>query len=718
MSTPAADGIGASPRRWRAFWPYGLIALLYLATSPYHAGLNNPNEMVRVYMTRALVELDTFAIDAVVRDWGWVDDKSKRDGKLYSSKAPLQSLVGVPAYHVGVPLLDVLGLPRDARHVTHVLRIFGSALFGIAFAWLLLAWSRRRAVELGAPEDLGTAVGLTLALGTMLYPYSLLFTGHLLAAVAAGGAYLAAVGLARTAVGTTRFRALGLLGGFAAAAAPFAEYPAALVAGPALVGALWLTPGWMWRAQLAGWFLLGGLPVFALGLWAHDQMWGSAFATGYSFLENRAYEAVHAKGFFGVGVPTLEGLSGALFSPETGLFFYSPVLLLGLAAAVARAAVPSERPTPSERGHRVLAVTALVAFALQVLFISSHGNWRGGWTLGPRYVIPLAPLLGLWVVEALAAPRLWAWIAAFGAASIALTGFAAALYPHLSDVYTNPLATFVWPSYLRGEMSYGLGHALGLEGTAANLVHALPLLFAISYVATAGLAAEPVGLSRRVPRPTARRGVVVGGVAAAVVVLLASIPEDDPVAAAKENRRLWGFWEPARAEAAQVARDAPGLVGRARSRWRRIGVERIGPDGDLVRSCEPPLTGGCRYGEQPWQVLRTETFTMAGTSERLLFLHPVTGEVVRATIPTPARAARAVLRYGLADASVASGNPHPVEVEVRQAGDRLARVLAGEAFGLMGASMALTSTAPLQLELRTENDGSRVFGFDVEFYRE
>jgi hypothetical protein len=36
----------------------------------------------------------------------------------------------------------------------------------------------------------------------------------------------------------------------------------------------------------------------------------------------------------------------------------------------------------------------------------------------------------------------------------------------------------------------------------------------------------------------------------------------------------------------------------------------------------------------------------------------------------------------------------------------------------MGASMALTSTAPLQLELRTENDGSRVFGFDVEFYRE
>jgi hypothetical protein len=181
VSGSASDGPGERARPWTRIarlWPYALIAFLYLATSPYHAGLNNPNEMVRVYMSRALAEDGTFAIDAVLRDWGPVDDKAIRDGKLYSSKAPLQSLLGAAIYPAAAPLTRALGLPVTKRSQTTVLRIFGSALLGIAFSSLLLAWSRRRAAELGAPERSGTALGLVLALGTMLYPYALTFTGH------------------------------------------------------------------------------------------------------------------------------------------------------------------------------------------------------------------------------------------------------------------------------------------------------------------------------------------------------------------------------------------------------------------------------------------------------------------------------------------------------------------------------------------------------------
>jgi len=439
--------------------------------------------------------------------------------------------------------------------------------------------------------------------------------------------------------------------------------------------------------------------------------------TGYSFLANRAYDAIHARGFFGVGLPTFEGFVGSLFSPETGLFFYSPVLLLGLAAAFARAAVRSESASATARGHRVLAVTTLSAFGLSVLFISSHGNWRGGWTVGPRYVIPLAPLLGSWVVEAAAVPRLRAWIAALGALSIVLTGFASALYPHLSDVYSNPLATFVWPSYLRGEMAYGIGHALGLTGGWANLVHVVPLTFAVSYVATAGLAAEPVGLSRRFPRPTARRAAILGIVAAFAIGLLAAIPEEDPVAAAQENQRLWSFWEPTRPEKQALRPGAPGRISTARGRWREIRVERLDADGRITHACAPPTTDACRYGDAPWQSLRPETFAMAGQSERLLFLHPVGGEIVRAIIPTPPDAVRAVLRYGLSDASVASGNDDVVRVEVAQADRVLERLRVGGDFGLDAAGLTLTSTAPIRLDLRVEDDGSRVFGFDLEFYR-
>lgn len=710
-------GPGARRLRLWDLWPYALVAFLYLATSPYHAGLHNPNEMVRVYMTRAIVEHGTFAIDPVIREWRGVDDKAKRDGRLYSSKAPLQSLVGVPGYVLGTGVLKALGLPRDMRHVTFVVRIFGSVLIGIGFSWLLLAWCRRRAVELGAARDLGTAVGLSLALGTMLYPFSLLFTGHLLAAAAAGGTYLCAIGLARSDVATPRFRTLGILAGISAAAAPFAEYPAALVAGPALIGALWLTPGWLWRAQLAGWFALGGLPIFTFGLWVHQKMWGAAFATGYGFLENRAYAERHGRGFFGVELPHLDWLSGALFSPEAGLFFYSPVLLLGLAACITRAVTPTSSRSSTVRGHRVLAVTALVAFVLEVLFVSSHDNWRGGWTLGPRYIIPLAPLLGLWVVEALAVPRLRAWVAALGASSIVLTGFAAAIYPHLSDVYDNPLATFVGPTYLRGEMAYGIGHALGLEGAAANWVHVVPLLFAVAAVATAGLAAEPPGLSSRFVRPTARRAVIVGVVFAAAFAVLAAVPEQDPAAAARENRRLWGFWEPARAAAAATRRDAPGYLTSARRRGQAIRVERVAPDGTR-RTCGPNRPLPCRYGDQPWQELRRETLTMAGEPHPLLFLHPVSREQVRATIPTPSAARRAVFRYGMADASVQSSNPHPIQVRLTQEGRTRFTARVGDELGLASTSLTLTSTAPLELELTVQDDGARVFGFDVDYFEE
>ena len=93
-------------------WPYFAVAFLYLCTSPYHRGLNNPNEMVRVYMTKALVDDGTPAIDSVIRQWGGVDDKAIRDGKLYSSKAPLQSLTGVPVYAL---LPDTI---KDKRIVT------------------------------------------------------------------------------------------------------------------------------------------------------------------------------------------------------------------------------------------------------------------------------------------------------------------------------------------------------------------------------------------------------------------------------------------------------------------------------------------------------------------------------------------------------------------------------------------------------------------------
>lgn len=689
-------------RRALELWPYALITFLYLATWPFHHGLNNPNEMVRVYMTKALVDHKTPVIDRVIAQWGGVDDKAIRDGRLYSSKAPLQSYAGIPGYW----LSKIFEPGADKRVVTTWLRRFGSAIPGIVLAWILLAWSRRRAVELGTTERLGTALGLTLALGTMLYPYAITFTGHIWAAATAGGAYLAAIVLERSLPNTPKYDVCALLLGFCAGAAPFAEYPAALMAGPIVLASMVIAPSWRERIKRFWRIAIGGVGPFVFGLWMHAESWGSPFKTGYAFLENKAYVEVHKGGFFGVGAPKLEAFAGSLFSPGTGLLFFSPFLAAGLIALFA--VVFRRRPYPEDRAlpiGRSLAIAALIGCGLEFLFIAGHTGWRGGWTVGPRYIIPVAPVLGIWAIEALR----WFWVRRLLppllAASIAITGFSAALYPHLSDVYTNPIASFLVPSYLKGYTTYGIGAWLGLQGHAANLVHVLPLFFAIVYVAIAD-ARGP----REVLLP-ALRSLLIMGLSFAGIAL---IPERDVSAANNENQRLWGFWEPK-----NQPRLEPGFVFRARDRWRGARVEAFPPNAP-PRGCDfqPGVFDRCFYGPEPWHHFGPDFLDFAGQREPILFLHPIREWVLRATFPLIPEARRAVLRYGLADASVQSDNPTPVRLSVKQRGLEIGRAEAGNTAGLHRLELSLTSTAPISLELECERDGARVFGFDLEVYKE
>ena len=720
---PAKPADARSRSLWTR-WPYPLIVGLYLITSPYHQGLNNPNEMVRVYMTKAWVETGRFRIDPVIRQWGMVDDKAIRDGNLYSSKAPLQSLVGIPAYAAAPAILTVLDSPLTKRTQTWVLRVFGAAIFGIGLCFVLLGWCRRRSVELGASAAYGNAVGLGLGLGTMIYPYSITFTGHGLAAAAAGGCYLAVIVLSRRRPRGRGWTAAALAAGALGGAAPFAEYPAALVAAPALAAALVVTPSWPDRARLFGLLAVGGAVPFCGGLWAHHALWGHPFATGYAFLENQAYVDVHGEGFFGVSVPRADAFGGALVSPGTGLFFYSPLLVAGLGAVIFAAVRPRRfeaadpRAAPATIFARPLAVAALVGFALSVYFISAHRGWRGGWTVGPRYIVGVAPVLGLWALEALRMPRWRPLVAGLAAASIALTGFAASLYPHLSDVYTNPLGTFLWPSYRAGATTYGLGHTLGLDGATANAVHVVPLLFAIAYCVVVGLADRPLRHHR--PERRRRRWWTIGAVAPLVVatVIVAVFPEHEPAAAYRENLRLWGFWEPERPSRAgpRTPRPRSDRVFQARRHYRRIRIAVVEPNGQ-TRVCGPFEGAQCRYGPQPWQRFGPERMPIGGAPQDVLFLHPIAGHTVRATVPVVPRATTFVLRYGMADASVGADNPHPVALTVRQANAVLSTTEVPLDYGLRSLEGTLTSTAPLQIEIEVHRDGARVFGFDLEQYR-
>src|SRR4051794_30863954 len=103
----------AVPSYARTALAVACLALIYLWVFPYHSRVNNPNENVRVFMTVALVDDHTFAINRIEGDWGYTNDKAVRSGKLYSSKAPGTSYLGVPAYWL---LTKITG--RDSHPVT------------------------------------------------------------------------------------------------------------------------------------------------------------------------------------------------------------------------------------------------------------------------------------------------------------------------------------------------------------------------------------------------------------------------------------------------------------------------------------------------------------------------------------------------------------------------------------------------------------------------
>ncbi len=86
--------------------------------------------------------------------------------------------------------------------------------------------------------------------------------------------------------------------------------------------------------------------------------------------------------------PLLTGLAGQFFVPGNGLFWYAPYLAVGFGLFVYHSWKEKRRP-----GYLELAFY-LGGLAFLILH-SKWYSWMGGWSWGPRRLIPLLPLLHL-----------------------------------------------------------------------------------------------------------------------------------------------------------------------------------------------------------------------------------------------------------------------------------------------------------------------------------
>jgi len=401
----------------------GICAVALLYASPLHPNVDAAGERARFYTTAALAENGTWEVDDLVRRWGGADHVACRGedsvgpcdqvtGPMVATTAPGTSLLGVPAFLAYVHFATRDGDRAERTTALRIVRAFGTTLPFLIFLVLFHGFLTRA----GVGTSIAEAAFLSVALGSLLYGYGMLFVGHAVAAAAAFGAFMLAHdarrggGPAGVATGRQAFMA-GLL----ATSVPLFE-TTGLAAGLILLAYAALS---MPRRSVV-WVLGGALiPVAIL---VHHQ-W-----TAYGGLFIPA--AVVPKSF------SLGASAMLLFDRGIGLFTLTPLLLFAIVG------LPVLLRSPRQRLDGLVALTVVLA---TLVWVSAMDDWRGGWAIGPRHLAVALPFLGWAALSGLAlvarrAPRM-AEVLGLGATAIAIAaaGLPAVYFPHLPPELDRPL---------------------------------------------------------------------------------------------------------------------------------------------------------------------------------------------------------------------------------------------------------------------------------------
>jgi hypothetical protein len=289
------------------------------------------------------------------------------------------------------------GVPADGYSWPYISAVcVGSAVYGLLA--LLLAWyAARRALDAaGLPQGPHTALAaVAVGLGSPLLFYMYVSPGFAHATSAfAVSAFLLAWVVVRRRWTTGGLVALGALAGLMAMVR---EQDAFVVVGPAIDFARWAPGRRRWRA--AGPALAGAaaaalvyLPQAAAYLALNGRLGPSRLVS-----RKMTWTSPHA--------------AGVLFSPEHGLFFWTPLALFAvgglvlLALARARADDGTAAPGDARADARWLGVGLLAVVLVQVYVAGAVESWTVAGAFGQRRFVALtAPfVVGLSVLGAHAA---------------------------------------------------------------------------------------------------------------------------------------------------------------------------------------------------------------------------------------------------------------------------------------------------------------------------
>lgn len=426
----------------------------------------------RLDLTLAIVDKGTLSIDDYYHNTG---DYALFEGRHYLDKAPGPSFLAVPVYAAIRPvlqseqaqhllkrlasnpaLMDTLregntSPPQDKIYHAVVLYVVTLTIVAIPSA-ILGVLIYRFLLEFGTGSPWGAAIALIYGLATNAFPYSGAFFSHQIVAFLLFGAFFLAFRI-RNGTCSPRWAAMaGLMLGYSI----IAEYPTVLIAGAIFVYIVFTLPQRRW---LAGLILMGALPGLLLAVY-NWMIFHTPLPVGYKYSE--LYTEQHSIGLISLTYPHIEALWGITFGSFRGLFYVSPVLLLAMIGFWAwwRSA--------KFQAEWAVCLWATVSF---FLFNGSSVMWQGGFSIGPRYLVPMLPFLtmGLGAFAVHWGQRAWArgltvilTVWSFGVVWAESLGS-----QNFPDWTPNPLFNYSLPHLAAGNIARNMGMALGLRGWAS-----------------------------------------------------------------------------------------------------------------------------------------------------------------------------------------------------------------------------------------------------------
>ena len=271
-----------------------------------------------------------------------------RGGRVYSSWYPLQSFLAVPLVALALPVSQGLHVPL------HFVAAVFASLLPVIFTAASVSLVSLIALQLGSPLDGARRAAICFALGTIALVYHRTFYAEpLLMFLTAATMYLAFAQTPRTVLVASICALLAVL-----------AKPTGILVGPVLSAYLLAKQTLPLRFRLApGLGAVSGLLLYFLYNWAR-------FANPFVFGQPYAFSFA--------SIPI--GVAGLLVSPGRGLIWYCPPVIVAIFGLWKAA-----------RGRSLEALSIAALFTAFLALHSFWTAWSGGWSWGPRFLLPVLP---------------------------------------------------------------------------------------------------------------------------------------------------------------------------------------------------------------------------------------------------------------------------------------------------------------------------------------